>query len=406
MGMTRGRATRPFATIPEAVEEIGAGRMVVVLDDVEREDEGDLVMAAQLVTPEAVNFMARYGRGLVCVPLTADRLDALEIPMMVPVSEERAGTAFTISVDHRSTRTGISAYERAATIRALVDPATRPPDLRRPGHVFPLRYEPGGVLRRRGHTEAAVDLARLAGLPPAGVICEIMDDDGRMARLPRLVEFAQEHELKIITIAELVNYRRTLARLVERVAAATLPTAHGEFAVHAYEDLATGQTHLALVRGPVTPAEPVLVRVHSECLTGDALHSLRCDCGNQLGQALERIGEAGGVLLYVRQEGRGIGLANKVRAYALQEQGLDTVEANEALGFPPDPRDYEVCAQILLDLGVRKIRLLTNNPRKFAALNQYGLEIVERLPLVAPPTPHNQRYLRTKRDKLGHLFPI
>ncbi len=406
MAVTPALATSPFATVPEAVEDIRTGRMVVVLDDEEREDEGDLVMAAQLVTPEAVNFMARYGRGLICVPLTADRLNALDIPMMVPVSEDRACTAFTVSVDHRSTRTGISAYERALTIRALVDPATRPADLRRPGHVFPLRYEPGGVLRRRGHTEAAVDLARLAGLAPAGVICEIMDDDGRMARLPRLVEFAREHRLKLITIAELVNYRRTQARVVERVAAATLPTAHGEFAVHAYEDLSTGQTHLALVRGRVTPAEPVLVRVHSECLTGDALHSLRCDCGRQLGQALELIGQAGGVLLYVRQEGRGIGLANKVRAYALQEQGLDTVEANEVLGFPPDPRDYGVCAQILLDLGARKIRLLTNNPRKLAALDQYGLQIVERLPLVVPPTPHNQRYLRTKRDKLGHLFHI
>lgn len=406
MAVTSAAATSPFATIPEAIEDIRAGRMVVVLDDEEREDEGDLVMAAQLVTPEAVNFMARYGRGLICVPLTTERLNALDIPMMVPVSGDPACAAFTVSVDHRSTRTGISAYERALTIRALVDPATRPADLRRPGHVFPLRYESGGVLRRRGHTEAAVDLARLARLAPAGVICEIMDDDGQMARRPRLVDFAREHGLKVITIAQLVNYRRTQARLVEHVATATLPAAHGEFAIHAYEDLATGQTHLALVRGPVTPAEPVLVRVHSECLTGDALRSLRCDCGSQLVQALELIGRAGGVLLYVRQEGRGIGLVNKVRAYALQEQGLDTVEANEALGFPPDPRDYGVCAQILLDLGARKIRLLTNNPGKLAALSQYGLEIVERLPLVAPPTPHNQRYLRTKRDKLGHLFRI
>lgn len=400
-------AVRPaFATIPEAIEDIRAGRMLVVVDDEERENEGDLVMAAERVTPEAVNFMARHARGLICVPLTADRLEALDIPMMVPVSEDHHGTAFTVSVDHRDTRTGISAHERARTIRALVDPATRPHDLRRPGHIFPLRYKPGGVLRRPGHTEAAVDLARLAGLAPAGVICEIMDDDGRMARLPRLLEFAREHGLKVITIADLVKYRRARERLIERVATVTLPTVHGEFTLHAYEDAVKDQTHVALVRGTVNPAEPVLVRVHSECLTGDAFGSLRCDCGSQLERALELIGQDGGVLLYVRQEGRGIGLANKVRAYALQEQGLDTVEANQALGFPPDPRDYGIGAQILFDLGVRKIRLLTNNPRKFASLNGYGLDIVERVPLVVPPNPHNRRYLRTKREKLGHLFHI
>ncbi|NOZ27558.1 MAG: bifunctional 3,4-dihydroxy-2-butanone-4-phosphate synthase/GTP cyclohydrolase II [Chloroflexi bacterium] len=397
-----------LATIEQALEELRAGRMIIVVDDEGRENEGDLVMAAEKVSPEAVNFMAAHGRGLICVALTGDRLDALRIPMMVPSdgNTSRFQTAFTVSVDARhGITTGISAPDRAITIRALVDPATRPEDLVMPGHVFPLRAREGGVLERAGHTEAAVDLARLAGLRPAGVICEILAEDGSMARMPDLEAFAAAHRLKIVRVADLIAYRRQHERWVRRVAQAHLPTRHGTFAILAYEEAATGACHLALVMGEVDDDRPVLVRVHSECLTGEVFGSQRCDCGPQLDLAMQRIGAEGrGVVLYLRQEGRGIGLCNKLHAYALQEQGMDTVEANEQLGFPPDLRDYSVGAQILLDLGVRELRLLTNNPRKVAGLAEYGLHVVERIPLVVQPTPENRFYLRTKREKLGHLL--
>jgi len=402
--VTENRAT-VFATVPEGLEEIRQGRMVVVVDDENRENEGDLVMAAEKVTPEAINFMARYGRGLICVPMLAERLDQLQIPPMVPAPDDHMGTAFAVSVDSRHCTTGISAHERAMTVKALIDPATRPEDLVRPGHIFPLRAKEGGVLRRPGHTEAAVDLARMAGLYPAGVISEVMNEDGTMARLPQLVEFARQHGLKIITIEEIIKYRMRTDRLVRRIASTTLPTRYGDFQLHAYEDLLTGKCHVALVKGEVAGDEPVLVRVHSECLTGDTFGSLRCDCGEQLDRAMRMIQEAGrGVLLYMRQEGRGIGLGNKIRAYALQDAGLDTVEANIRLGFPPDARDYGTGAQILADLGVRRMLLLTNNPRKYAALAGYGLEIVERVPIQVRPNSVNARYLKTKRDKLGHLL--
>ncbi len=397
-----------LATIEQALEELRAGRMIIVVDDESRENEGDLVMAAEKVSPADVNFMAAHGRGLICVALTGDRLDALRIPMMVPSggNASRFQTAFTVSVDARhGITTGISAPDRAVTIRALVDPATRPEDLVMPGHVFPLRAREGGVLERAGHTEAAVDLARLAGLRPAGVICEILAEDGGMARMPELEAFAAAHRLKIVRVADLIAYRRRHERWVRRVAQARLPTRHGTFAILAYEEIATGACHLALVMGEVDDGRPVLVRVHSECLTGEVFGSQRCDCGSQLDLAMQRIGAEGrGVVLYLRQEGRGIGLCNKLHAYALQEQGMDTVEANEQLGFPPDLRDYSVGAQILLDLGVRGLRLMTNNPRKVAGLEEYGLRVVERVPLVVQPTPENRFYLRTKREKLGHLL--
>ncbi|MDI6894872.1 MAG: bifunctional 3,4-dihydroxy-2-butanone-4-phosphate synthase/GTP cyclohydrolase II [Bacillota bacterium] len=379
--------------------------MVVVVDDESRENEGDLVMAAEKVTPEAINFMARYGRGLICLPIVGERLDELQIPIMVPAQGDHMGTAFTVSVDSRHCTTGISAPERAMTVKAVIDPATRPEDLVRPGHIFPLRAKEGGVLRRPGHTEAAVDLARMAGLYPAGVICEIMNEDGTMARLPQLAEFAREHGLKIITIEEVIKYRMRTDRLVRRIASAVLPTRYGDFQLHAYEDLLTGKCHVALVKGEIAGDEPVLVRVHSECLTGDTFGSLRCDCGEQLERAMHMVQEAGrGVVLYMRQEGRGIGLANKIRAYALQDAGLDTVEANVKLGFPPDARDYGTGAQVLADLGVRRMLLLTNNPRKYAALAGYGLEIVERVPIQVKPNRINARYLKAKREKLGHLL--
>jgi 3,4-dihydroxy 2-butanone 4-phosphate synthase/GTP cyclohydrolase II len=396
----------PFATIEEAIADIRAGKFVIVVDDEDRENEGDLVVAAEKVTPEHINFMAKEARGLICVPIIGRRLDELRIPLMVQDNTAPHRTAFTVSVDYKAgTTTGISAYDRAATVRALIDPAARPEDFARPGHIFPLRYQEGGVLVRAGHTEAAVDLARLAGLYPAAVICEVINEDGTMARLPHLEAFAQKHGLKIITIADLIAYRHRHERLVQRGATARLPTRWGEFTVYAYRSVVDPNEHLALVKGVLSPEEPVLVRMHSQCLTGDIFGSLRCDCSWQLQRSLEMISREGkGVLVYLRQEGRGIGLHNKIRAYALQDQGLDTVEANQRLGFPPDLRHYGVGAQILVDLGVRKIRLLTNNPRKVVGLHGYGLEIVERLPIVAPTTPENSKYLEAKRVKLGHLL--
>lgn len=398
----------PFNTIEEAIAEIKAGRMVVVVDDEDRENEGDLVMAAAKVTPEAVNFMIRHGCGLVCVPLTAERLEQLDLPQMVSHNTDSHQTAFTVSVDAAAVTTGISAYERAETIRALVDPATGPSDLRRPGHIFPLQAREGGVLRRAGHTEAAVDLAKLAGLPPAGVICEILNEDGTMARVPQLEEFCRQYGLKMITIADLIQYRLKKEKLVWRSAQANLPTAYGNFRLIAYENSVEQQVHIALVKGEIDPEKPVLVRVHSQCLTGDVLGSLRCDCGNQLRQAMKKIEENGsGVLLYMCQEGRGIGLMNKLRAYEIQDkENKDTVEANEALGFPADLRDYGIGAQILADLGVRQIRLLTNNPRKIKGLEGHGLKIVERVPLEVPPCSYNSKYLATKKHKLGHLLHL
>ncbi|POB10001.1 bifunctional 3,4-dihydroxy-2-butanone-4-phosphate synthase/GTP cyclohydrolase II [Sulfobacillus sp. hq2] len=395
---------REFNTIPEAIEDLRQGKMIVVVDDEDRENEGDLVMAADFVTPEAINFMAQWGRGLICVPMTKERLEELQIPSMVGAPDESMDTAFTISVDAKNTTTtGISAHDRAATVRALIDPSSKPEDFVRPGHLFPLRAKDGGVLRRPGHTEASVDLARLAGLTPAAVICEIMDDNGTMARLPRLQEFRREHGLKLITIADLIRYRRHQETLFIREGRAQLPTLYGTFTAIAYTEKETKDTHLALVMGDVANGEPVLVRVHSECLTGDVFGSKRCDCGDQLDMALRMIAQEGrGVLLYMRQEGRGIGLANKIKAYALQEAGYDTVSANQALGFPADSRDYGVGSQILADLGVRNMRLLTNNPKKYHALGGYGLRIVERVPIQSPPREENAFYLETKKVKMGH----
>ncbi|MGC8876155.1 bifunctional 3,4-dihydroxy-2-butanone-4-phosphate synthase/GTP cyclohydrolase II [Thermus sp.] len=393
-----------IASVKELLEELRAGRPVILVDDEDRENEGDLIMAAEHVTPEWVNFMLKECRGLLCVALTEERARALDLPLMVERNQDPQGTRFTVSVDTRGTTTGISAFERAATIRLLADPEATAQDFRRPGHVFPLVARPGGVLRRAGHTEATVDLLRLAGLTPVGSLIEILKEDGTMARLPDLLAFAQRHGLKVGTIADLIRYRLEKGDLyVRREAEALLPTRFGEFRILAYRDTLTGEEHAALVMGSWGPEEPVLVRMHSECLTGDALHSLRCDCGFQRDLALERIAEEGkGVLVYLRQEGRGIGLVNKIKAYHLQDQGLDTVEANLALGFPPDLRDYGVGAQILYDLGVRKMRLLTNNPRKVKALSGFGIEIVERLPLRAGDNPHNERYLQAKKEKLGH----
>jgi 3,4-dihydroxy 2-butanone 4-phosphate synthase / GTP cyclohydrolase II len=396
----------PFVSIDEALDEIRQGRVIIVVDDEDRENEGDFLMAADKVTPEAVNFMATHGRGIICVPMLGERLDELQIPMMVSDNTAPMGTAFTITVDaRRGVTTGTSAYDRAVGIRTLVDPATRPEDLTRPGHVNPLRAKAGGVLRRAGHTEAAIDFARLAGCYPAGVICEVMDEHGAMARVPLLTETARRHGLKMTTIKALIEYRVRKEKLVQRVAVSKLPTEFGDFTAIAYETTVESWTPLALVLGDVAGETPVLVRMHSECLTGDVFGSQRCDCGSQLRAALEIIrAEGRGVLVYLRQEGRGIGLVNKMRAYELQDQGKDTVEANEILGFSPDPRDYGIGTQVLVDLGVKNLRLLTNNPKKRVGLESYGLTIVERVPIEVEPTETNRKYLSTKRDKLGHLL--
>jgi 3,4-dihydroxy 2-butanone 4-phosphate synthase/GTP cyclohydrolase II len=397
-----------LSSIKEAVKDIKEGRFVIIVDDEDRENEGDLALAAEKVSPQAINFMTKYGRGLVCLPVVGEQLDRLRLPLMVDENTCKFGTAFTVSVDAKQgTTTGISAADRAQTVKAVIDPATQPDDLVRPGHIFPLRAREGGVLVRAGQTEAIVDLAKLAGLYPAGVICEIMNEDGTMARLPQLEELADKFDIKIISVADLIAYRRRHEKLVHRVAEARLPTKYGEFTAIAYRSDIDPDEHLALVMGDLDTEEPVLVRVHSECLTGDVFGSLRCDCGDQIGLAMETIAKEGrGVFLYMRQEGRGIGFHNKIRAYALQDEGLDTVEANLSLGFTPDPRDYGIGAQILADLGLSEIRLLTNNPKKRVGLEGYGLQVVETLPVIIPPNPYNRNYLVTKQKKMGHRLEI
>ena len=401
------RLPEGFATIPDAVAAIARGEIVVVVDDEDRENEGDLIMAAEFATPEKIAFFVRHTSGVICVPLLGERLDELEVPLMVRDNTEVQRTAFTYSVDYRhGTSTGISAADRATTIRSLIDPATRPADLARPGHIFPLRYADGGVLKRAGHTEAAVDLARMAGCAPAGVLCEIVREDGEMARVPDLLEFCREHDLLLISIAELIRYRRQTEKLVRRVAEARIPTDWGDFTCYVYESVLDGEQHVALVRGAVQGEDNVLVRVHSECLTGDVFGSLRCDCGVQLDAALARIASDGlGVLVYLRgHEGRGIGIGHKIRAYSLQDEGRDTVDANLELGLPVDSREYGIGSQILVDLGITTMRLMTNNPAKYGGLEGFGLQIVDRVPLEVVPNPENLSYLRTKRERMGHLI--
>ena len=396
----------PLSKIEEAIDDIKNGKMVIVIDDEDRENEGDLTMAAEMVTPEAINFMATYGRGLICVPMLGDQLDRLNLPLMVANNTASLSTAFTVSVDSLiGTTTGISASDRSDTIKALINEDTKPEDLGRPGHIFPLRYVDGGVLKRTGQTEASIDLCRLAGLEEAAVICEIMADDGNMARMPQLEDFAEQHDVKIVSVEDLIAYRRMHERLIERVAEARVPTEYGEFRAVSYSSVVDVQEHVAFVKGDIKDNEPALVRVHSECLTGDVFGSKRCDCGYQVQLALEAIEKYGsGVLLYMRQEGRGIGIHNKLKAYALQDEGYDTVEANVMLGFAPDPRQYGIGAQILADLGVQKMKLLTNNPTKRVGLEGFGLEVVERVPIIAPHTEENSKYMETKRERMGHIL--